>query len=122
MNGRDKGTSFCIQAGSGKRRHMIETGPISHFNLLAPCRKTEMSIAAKLSLLAGLAAVAMIGPASAANKYTCMTDDGYGRQRPCSAGYKAANPNWRAGDSCFTDEGNGRFRPCSAGYKAKHKK
>jgi hypothetical protein len=53
---------------------------------------------------------------------TCMTDDGYGRKRPCSAGYKAANPNWRAGDSCFTDEGNGRYRPCSAGYKAKHAK
>ena len=42
--------------------------------------------------------------------------------RPCSAGYKAANPNWRAGDSCFTDDGYGRKRPCSAGYKAKHAK
>jgi hypothetical protein len=51
-----------------------------------------------------------------------MTDDGYGRKRPCSADYKTANPNWRAGDSCFTDEGNGRYRPCSAGYKAKHAK
>ena len=59
------------------------------------------------------------GAAMARDKYTCMTDDGYGRQRPCSAGYKASNPNWRAGDSCFTDEGNGRYRPCSAGYKAK---
>jgi len=48
--------------------------------------------------------------------------DGYGRYRPCSAGYKAANPNWRAGDSCFTDDGYGRYRPCSAGYKAKHAK
>ncbi len=64
------------------------------------------------------------GTALAANwdKYTCMTDDGYGRYRPCSAGYKAANPNWRAGDSCFTDDGYGRYRPCSAGYKAKHAK
>ena len=51
-----------------------------------------------------------------------MTDDGYGRKRPCSAGYKSANPNWRAGDSCFTDDGYGRKRPCSAGYKAKHAK
>ena len=59
------------------------------------------------------------GTAEARDKYTCMTDDGYGRQRPCSAGYKAENPNWRAGDSCFTDEGYGRYRPCSAGYKAK---
>ncbi len=56
------------------------------------------------------------------DKYTCMTDDGYGRKRPCSAGYKVANPNWRGGDSCFTDDGYGRYRPCSAGYKAKHAK
>jgi len=64
------------------------------------------------------------GTALAANydKYTCMTDDGYGRYRPCSAGYKSANPNWRAGDTCFTDDGYGRYRPCSAGYKAKHAK
>jgi hypothetical protein len=77
-----------------------------------------------LALLAGASVSGLnVSVASAqANKYTCMTDDGYGRKRPCSAGYKAANPQWRAGDSCFTDEGNGRFRPCSAGYKAKHKK
>ena len=76
-----------------------------------------------LALLAGIAVSGLnVAPASAASVYTCMTDDGYGRKRPCSAGYKAANPQWRAGDSCFTDEGNGRYRPCSAGYKAKHKK
>jgi hypothetical protein len=62
------------------------------------------------------------GAASARESFVCMTDDGYGRKRPCSAGYKASNPAWRSGDSCFTDEGNGRFRPCSAGYKAKHTK
>ena len=64
------------------------------------------------------------GTARAANwdQYQCFTDDGYGRKRPCSAGYKSANPNWRAGDSCFTDDGYGRYRPCSAGYKAKHAK
>lgn len=73
---------------------------------------------------AALAAVALTGgalsiatQANAADPYTCMTDDGYGRLRPCSAGYMAANPNWRAGDSCFTDDGYGRYRPCSAGYK-----
>jgi hypothetical protein len=54
--------------------------------------------------------------------YECMTDDGYGRKRPCSASYKTANPNWRGGDDCFTDEGYGRYRPCSANYKAKHSK
>jgi len=43
-------------------------------------------------------------------------------QAPLLGRYKASNPAWRSGDSCFTDEGNGRFRPCSAGYKAKHTK
>jgi len=71
-----------------------------------------------LTMLAGV-----VTPAAAQkDKYVCMTDDGYGRYRPCSAGYKAANKNWRAGDTCFTDEGNGRYRPCSAGYKAKQAK
>jgi hypothetical protein len=62
------------------------------------------------------------GTALAQPRWSCMTDDGYGRKRPCSASYKAANPNWRGGDDCFTDEGYGRYRPCSASYKAKHKK
>ena len=78
-----------------------------------------------LTLLAGIAMTgATVSTASAAKavSYVCMTDDGYGRKRPCSAGYKAANPNWRAGDSCFTDDGYGRKRPCSAGYKAKYAK
>jgi hypothetical protein len=78
-----------------------------------------------LALLAGIAMTgATVSTAFAAKavSYVCMTDDGYGRKRPCSAGFKAANPNWRAGDSCFTDDGYGRQRPCSAGYKAKHAK
>jgi hypothetical protein len=78
-----------------------------------------------LALLAGGSVSGLtVSTASAAKavSYVCMTDDGYGRKRPCSAGYKAANANWRAGDSCFTDDGYGRFRPCSAGYKAKHQK
>jgi hypothetical protein len=77
------------------------------------------------ALLAGIAITGLNSvPASAAKavSYVCMTDDGYGRKRPCSAGYKTANPNWRGGDSCFTDDGYGRYRPCSAGYKAKHAK
>jgi hypothetical protein len=56
------------------------------------------------------------------DKYVCMTDDGYGRLRSCSASYKSANPNWRGGDSCYTDDGYGRYRSCSASYKAKHSK
>jgi hypothetical protein len=52
----------------------------------------------------------------------CMTDDGYGRMRPCSALYKREHPNWRAGDECMTDDGYGRMRPCSALYKQKQQK
>jgi len=67
------------------------------------------------------------GPAKAAGvRYAavvrCMTDDGFGRKRPCDASYKAANPNWRGGDACMTDDGHGRMRPCDASYKAKHQK
>jgi len=51
-----------------------------------------------------------------------MTDDGYGRKRPCSADYKRPIRNWRGSDACMTDDGYGRKRPCSADYKAKHKK
>jgi len=84
------------------------------------------SIATRIVLVAGIAAgfaiVGLTGPAFSKNKYACMTDEGNGRFRPCSAGYKAANPNWRGSESCMTDEGNGRYRPCSAGYKAKHAK
>jgi hypothetical protein len=46
----------------------------------------------------------------------CMTDDGYGRLRPCSALYKRQHPNWRAGSECMTDDGYGRLRPCSNLY------
>jgi len=81
------------------------------------------STATRLALVAGIAFAALYSTAaSSASKYTCMTDEGNGRFRPCSAGYKAANPGWRGSESCMTDEGNGRYRPCSAGYKAKHKK
>jgi hypothetical protein len=52
----------------------------------------------------------------------CMTDEGGGRFKPCDAGYKAANPNWRGSDACMTDEGGGRYKPCDAGYKKKHSK
>jgi hypothetical protein len=51
-----------------------------------------------------------------------MTDDGYGRFRPCSALYKREHPGWRGSDQCMTDDGYGRYRPCDAGYKQKHQK
>src|SRR5262249_34214459 len=52
----------------------------------------------------------------------CMTDDGYGRYRPCDAGFKAQHPDWRSSEYCMTDDGNGGYRTCSAEYKAKHAK
>jgi len=52
----------------------------------------------------------------------CMTDDGYGRKRPCSASYRREHPNWRGSDDCLTDDGYGRKRSCSASYKARHAK
>ena len=79
--------------------------------------------------LAGLAtaltvtALPITQSAAAKKPYAqCMTDDGYGRYRPCDSGYKKANPNWRASDKCMTDDGYGRYRPCDSGYKQKHAK
>jgi hypothetical protein len=47
----------------------------------------------------------------------CMTDDGYGRYRPCDASWMAQNPNWRKTAACMTDDGYGRYRPCDASVK-----
>jgi len=69
--------------------------------------------------LAGLAAVMAlsVAPSAAAPPYPqCMTDDGYGRIRPCTGLYKRQHPNWRAGIECMTDDGYGRYRPCSSLY------
>jgi hypothetical protein len=89
-------------------------------------KSTMTSMATHIVLAAGLAAgigmVALSGPAFGKDKYECMTDDGYGRMRSCSASYKAENPAWRGSDNCYTDDGYGRKRQCSASYKAKHQK
>ena len=81
-----------------------------------------------LALLAD-ASVAMAGGSGSATvrnvefaAVQCMTDDGYGRKRPCSALYKKEHPKWRGGEECMTDDGYGRYRPCSAEYRAKHEK
>ena len=50
----------------------------------------------------------------------CMTNDGYGRFRPCSALFKRQNPNWRGSDACMTDDGYGRHRPCDSLYKDRY--
>jgi hypothetical protein len=84
----------------------------------------------RLLALAGLATALTITalsvpPSAAAQRKPldqCMTDDGYGRFRPCSAGYKRAHPNWRAGSECMTDDGYGRYRPCDSLFKQRFAK
>lgn len=84
----------------------------------------------RLLALAGLATALTVTalsvtPSAAATRQPldqCMTDDGYGRFRPCSSGYKRAHPNWRATDACMTDDGYGRFRPCDSFYKQRFAK
>ena len=73
---------------------------------------TTMSLAALgLSLVAG-SNVAIASSKTTANKYECFTDDGYGRKRPCSAGYMQRRADG-SGYECFTDDGYGRKLPCS---------
>ena len=73
---------------------------------------TTMSLAVLgLSLVAGANVATAAGP-GAANKYECFTDDGYGRKRPCSAGYMQKSANGSSYE-CFTDDGYGRKLPCS---------
>ena len=75
--------------------------------------KTLIATPLGLALLAGVAIVGQSSSAAfAASKYTCMTDDGYGRKRPCSAGYMQKSANGSSYE-CFTDDGYGRKLPCS---------
>jgi hypothetical protein len=53
---------------------------------------------------------------TAANPYECLTDDGYGRKRPCSAGIQQKRAE-KSQFECVTDDGYGRKRPCSANVK-----
>ena len=76
--------------------------------------------------LAGAAVVLTALPAAfvstaMAASVQCMTDDGHGRSRPCSALYKRQNPNWRESDACMTDDGYGRYRPCDSPYKSRER-
>ena len=71
---------------------------------------------AAAALTAGVLTVSTSGAAQRKPMVQCMTDDGYGRYRPCSPLYKREHPNWRAGRECMTDDGHGRYRPCSALY------
>jgi hypothetical protein len=78
---------------------------------------TRLSLAALGLLLVTGANVATATPKqTAANPYECFTDDGYGRMRPCSAGYQQKQADKSPYD-CFTDDGYGRKRPCAAGRR-----
>lgn len=82
----------------------------------------------KLFVLSSTAAVfglLMIGGANvasaaqkptASNPYECLTDDGYGRKRPCSANIQQKRAEKNPFD-CVTDDGYGRKRPCSSNVK-----
>jgi hypothetical protein len=50
---------------------------------------TKLTLVSLALVLIGGANVAVAaGPKQAANPYECFTDDGYGRKRSCSQGYK----------------------------------
>ena len=72
-----------------------------------------LGVALSVTALTVTPAVAQKKPIS-----QCMTDDGYGRMRPCSALYKRQHPNWKNGPECQTDDGYGRMRPCSSLFRA----
>jgi len=65
-----------------------------------------------LSLSTGANVATAAGQKSIANQYECFTDDGYGRKRPCSAGFMQKSANGSTYE-CFTDDGYGRKLPCS---------
>jgi hypothetical protein len=69
------------------------------------------SLAALGLLLVGGTHVAAAAPKKVAgNAYECFTDDGYGRKRPCAAGYMQKRADSKDYD-CFTDDGHGRKLP-----------
>jgi hypothetical protein len=111
--------------GSGDER---EWASWQRAGALPPSRRNTMT---KLSVLSaavaafGLLTIGGANVAVAQKAAQCFTDDGYGRLRSCSQGYKKANPNWRSSDNCYTNDGYGRLRSCSAGsvgFKGKQSK
>ena len=75
---------------------------------------TTLSLAALGLIIAAGTNIATAAPkkVAGAGTYECFTDDGYGRKRPCSAGYMQKRADSNQYD-CFTDDGNGRKLPCS---------
>jgi hypothetical protein len=80
---------------------------------------TKIALAALGLTLLGTAHVATAAPRqqTAAGAYECFTDDGYGRKRPCSAGYQKQKQAEQPASECMTDDGYGRKRSCAAGVK-----
>ena len=76
------------------------------------------STATRLALLAGFGMLFMTAQASAQPRWSCMTDDGYGRKLPCSMAYKTANPNWKKSDACHVKGKGGKGTPCTDAQKA----
>ncbi len=75
--------------------------------------KTILSTTAlALLVVAGTQVTNAAGPKQSTSAYECVTDDGYGRMRPCSAGYMQKRADSNVYD-CFTDDGYGRKLPCS---------
>jgi hypothetical protein len=48
----------------------------------------KLALVSLALVLIGGPNVAVAGPRQAANPYECFTDDGYGRKRSCSQGFK----------------------------------
>jgi len=68
------------------------------------------SMTVRMLLLAGIAMVGLAGPAMS------LGSNGTSEVTPA----RAAGTQY-AQDQCFTDDGYGRKRPCSQGFKAKRK-
>ena len=97
---------------------IIRTIMLAGFTLVAPALPALASFAS----VNGTDGRVVRTPGTQLAFVDCMTDDGYGRKRSCSASYKKEHPGWRGTDDCVTDDGYGRKRSCSASYKRKHSK
>jgi hypothetical protein len=113
----------CRSATYNSTRKAMKTPSVQIFFVAATVAILGTGAASSSTIPAGISGTA---PSRNVEKQyalvECMTDDGYGRKRSCSANYKREHPNWRGTDDCMTDDGYGRKRSCSASYKAKHAK
>jgi len=105
------GRGSAVSMSETKRHHPRSQGDLTMLS------STKIALAALAFTFIGGAQLASADQKqTAANPYECFTDDGYGRKRPCSAGYqqkRAEKPSY----DCVTDDGYGRKRSCSANIK-----